>query len=152
MPSPADPAVRAILRRAMVVEFATLSEKRRAFVTPLWFVESDGVLYLTTAPGSRVGRNVVQHPQVSLLFHGEPGRPKDPALRVRGTATCHRGLPPWRVLLRIALKYYVGPRALPVELPNARRWGLRMRYYGQGKGGVGYLRVVPREAELLARP
>jgi hypothetical protein len=152
MLAPDDPAVRAILRRTMVAEFATLSEKRRAFVTPLWFVESRGVLYLTTAPGSRAGRNVLQHPRVSLLFHGDPGRPADPILRIRGAATCHRGFPPWHVLLRIAVKYYVGPRALPVELPNAHRWGLRVRYYGQGKGGVGHLRVMPREAELLARP
>jgi hypothetical protein len=149
MLAPDDPAVRAILRRAMVVEFATLSEKRRPFVTPLWFVEWDGVFYLTTAPGSRAGRNVAQHPRATLLFHDDPGRP---ALRIRGTATCHHGFPPWRVLLRIALKYYVGLRALPVELPNARRWRLRVRYYAQGKGGVGHLRVVPREAELVARP
>jgi hypothetical protein len=132
----------------MVAEVGTLSAKRRPFVTPLWFVECDGDLYLTTGTDSRAGRNVRQHPDVTLLVHDGPDR----ALRIRGTATCQHGLPSWRVLLRIALKYYVGPRALRAELPNARRWLLRVRYYGQVKGGPGHLRVVPRAAELLERP
>jgi hypothetical protein len=152
MPSPADPAVRAVLRRSMVVEVATLSPKRRPFVTPLWFVVDRGTLYLTTGPETRAGRNVVGHPEVTLLFHGEPGARGAHVLRLRGRATCHRALPGWRVLLRVAAKYYVAPRALPVELRNVRRWRLRRLLYGQLKGGFGYLRVVPGTAELLPRP
>lgn len=152
MVSPADPAVRAVLRRAMVVEVATLSPKGRPFVTPLWFVAAGGTLYLTIGPETWAGRNVVRHPEVTLLFHGEAdGRPGR-VLRVRGTATCYRGLPSWRVLLRIAAKYYVSARGLPLELWNARRWRLRRRYYGQAKGGFGHLRVVPSAAEFLPRP
>jgi hypothetical protein len=146
IPSLADPAVEAVLRRAMVVELATLSPRRRPFVTPLWFVTSGGAFYLTTGPETWAGRNIAQHPDVTLLFHD------DRVLRVRGAATCHHGLPSWPVLARIAAKYYVGPRALWVELPNARRWWLRRRYYAQVKGGFGYLRVVPRAAEFLPRP
>jgi hypothetical protein len=148
VPTPLDAAARAAIRRTMVVELATLSAKGRPFVTPIWFVASGGALYMTTAPGSRAGRNVARHPAVTLLFHGGPRG----ALRVRGRATCHRGLPPWRVLGRIAAKYYVAPGALLLELRNARRWGLRARYYREGKGGFGYLRVVPDAAERLPAP
>ena len=73
-------------------------------------------------------------------------------LRLRGSATCHHGLPSWAVLLRIAAKYYVAPRGLAVELRNVRRWRLRRLYYGQVKGGFGHLRVVPTAAEFLPRP
>ena len=138
-----------VIRRAMVVELATLSPKRRPFVTPIWFVATGGAIYMTTNPGSRAGRNVGVHPDVTLLFHGPAG---ERAVRLRGRATCHAGLPPWHVLARIAAKYYVAPGALLLELRNARRWRLRARYYREGKGGVGYLRVVPEAAEPLPAP
>ena len=92
------------------------------------------------------------HPEVVLMFSGERAGRSDRVLRLRGAAACHRGLPPWRVLVRIAAKYYVSPGALRVELRNARRWRLRRLYYGQVKGGFGYVRIVPTAAELLARP
>lgn len=152
MLAPTDTAVRTFLRRSMVAQVATRSAKGRPFVTPLWFVVDRGVLYITTGPGSWVGRNVMGHPEVMLLFGGERGGRSDRVLRLRGTATCHRGLPAWRVLVRIAAKYYVSPGALSVELRNARRWHLRWRYYGQVKGGFGYVRIVPTTAELLRRP
>jgi hypothetical protein len=144
-----DAAVRAFLRDSMVAEVATLSPKRRPFVTPLWFVVDRGVLYVTTGPGTWAGRNVVEHPEVTLLLGGSE---VDRVLRLRGTATCHGGLPPWRVLLRVAAKYYVSTGAFSVELRNARSWGLRWAYYGQAKGGLGYIRIVPTAAELLPRP
>jgi hypothetical protein len=152
MLSPGDPVVRDFLRRTMVVEVATLSAKGRPFVTPLWFVAAGGTLYLTTGPATWAGRNVAVHPEVALLFNGEHrGRP-DQVLRLRGTATCHTGLPPWRALLRLALKYYLSPRGLLSELRHAPRWRLRRMYYGQAKGGFGYIRVVPGGGEVLPRP
>ena len=152
MLAPTDPAVRIFLQDSIVVEVATLSAKGHPFVTPLWFVVDRGRLYITTGPASWVGRNVTAHPEVVLLFGGERGSRSDRVLRLRGTATCHRGLPGWRVLARIAAKYYLSAGALPVELHNARRWHLRARYYGQVKGGLGYVCVVPTAGELLARP
>lgn len=152
MLDPGDSVVRDYLHDSIVVEVATLSARQRPFVTPLWFVVDRGLLYITTGPASWVGRNVIEHPEVVLLFTAERARRSDRVLRLRGTATCHRGLPGWRVLLRIAAKYYVAPRALPVELHNARRWRLRSRYYGQASGGFGYVRVVPTAGELLTRP
>jgi hypothetical protein len=115
-------------------------------------VVDHGALYLTTGPRMRAGRNVVQNPQVVLLFSGERSGHRTELLRLRGKATCHRRLPSWQVLLRAAAKYYVSPRGLPVELRNAGKWRLRTRYYGQVKGGFGYLQVVPTGAEFLALP
>ncbi len=152
MLSPADPTVRAFLRHSMVAEAATLSPKLRPFVTPLWFVVHRDILYIAGAFDTWAGKNVAQHPEVALLFSGErAGRPHE-ILRLRGTATRHRGLPSWRVLLRFALKYYVSPRALPVELRHARKWRLRALYYARLKGGAGHIQVVPGAGELLARP
>src|SRR5262245_66059229 len=104
-----DPTVRAFLRNSMVVEVATISAKGRPLVTPLWCATDRGRLYITTGPGSWVGRNVTAHPEVTLLFGGEHGPRTDHVLRLRGTAACHHGLPDWRVLVRIAAKYYVSP-------------------------------------------
>jgi len=152
MLTPLDGAVRTFLRRSMIAQVATLSPKGRPFVTPLWFVLHRNCIYITTGPETWAGKNVGQHPEVALLFSGEgTGRP-DQLLRLRGTATCHYGLPSWGLLLRIAAKYYVSPRALSVELRNARKWRLRQLYYGQIKGGFGYIKVVPNTAELLPRP
>jgi predicted pyridoxine 5'-phosphate oxidase superfamily flavin-nucleotide-binding protein len=152
VPSLSDPVVRAFLQRSMVALVATRSANGRPFMTPLWFVIDGGALFVTTGAESHTSRNVGHHPDMVLLFSGEgmgrPGR----VLRVRATATVRRGLPPWRVLLRIAAKYYASPRALLVELRNRRKWGLRSRYYAQAKGGAGHLRVVPTTAEFLSQP
>lgn len=150
--SPTDATLRAFLRRSLIVQVATLSAKRRPFVTPLWFVLDRGALYITTGPETWAGKNVTQHPEVALLFSDEKVGRSDRVLRLRGTATCHHGLPSWRVLLRVAAKYYVSPRALAVELRHARGWRLRNLYYGQVKGGFGYIRVVPTAGEFLPRP
>lgn len=149
MPAPSDSIVGAFLHDSMVALVATVSAKGNAFVTPLWFVADDGVVYMTTGPQSRLGRNVAAGSAVTMLFTGEHGSHGDRALRLRGAATVHTGLPSWRVLLRIAAKYYVAPGALATELANAAKWRLRTRYYAQG--GVGYVRVVPRDAEVLRR-
>src|SRR5262249_32348967 len=105
----------------MVVQVATRSPQRRPFLTPLWFVIERGVLYLTTGPATRAGRNVLQHPEVVLLFSGERSRRRTGLLRLKGRATCHRGLPSLRVLLRVAAKYYVPPGAVRGRGPGCRR-------------------------------
>ncbi|MBI1816147.1 MAG: pyridoxamine 5'-phosphate oxidase family protein [Deltaproteobacteria bacterium] len=151
MASPTDAEVQAFVRGSLVVQVATLSPKGRPFVTPLWFVVDGGALYVTTGAASRAGKNVTQNPAVVLLFSGERAPVPARCLRLRGSATCVSGLPSWRVLLRILAKYYLSPRALVAELLNADKWRLRLRYYGQVKGGAGYIRVVPTAADFLAR-
>jgi pyridoxamine 5'-phosphate oxidase-like protein len=152
MLTPSDPAVVDFLRRAMIVQLATISAAGRPFVTPLWFVVDAGILYVTTGPETRAGRNIARHPDVTLLFGGERATPSEQVLRLRGTATRHYQLPSWRVLARVALKYYVAPRGLGVELAHAHLWRLRRCYYAQAKGGFGHLCVMPTAAELLTRP
>lgn len=152
MPSPFDSEVRAFLRHSMVALVATRSANERPFMTPLWFVADGETLFIATGAESWTSRNVSRHPDAVLLLSGERSGKTDRVLRLRGTATSHAGLPPWRVLLRIAAKYYASPRALRTELRNIRKWRLRTRYYGQTRGGPGHLRVVPTAAELLPRP
>jgi hypothetical protein len=149
---PMDPPVREFLRDSMVALVATVSPKRRPFVTPLWFVVDDGTLYMTTGTGTRAARNVTAGSAATMFFTGEHGRHGDRALRLRGTATCHAGFPPWRVLFRLAAKYYVTPRAMGAELTNAAKWRLRARYYAQVARGAGYLRMRPDLAELVHCP
>jgi predicted pyridoxine 5'-phosphate oxidase superfamily flavin-nucleotide-binding protein len=152
MPPPSAPVVDDFLRGSMVALVGTVSAKGRPFLTPLWFVADGGALYLTTGTATWAARNVAQQPEVTLLLTGERLTRAGEALRLRGVATIQPGLPPWRVLLRIAAKYYAAPAALVVELSNAARWGLRARYYAQVNGGAGYLRIVPTSAEVLRRP
>ena len=149
---PSAPVVGDFLRGSMVALVATVSARGRPFVTPLWFVVDGGILYLTTGTATWAARNVARQPEVALLLTGERLTRPGEALRLHGKATIQAGLPPWRVLLRIAAKYYAAPAALAVELSNATKWGLRARYYAQVKGGAGYLRVVPTEGDLLRRP
>jgi hypothetical protein len=135
----------------MVALVATRSATGRPFMTPLWFVADGATLVIATGAESWTSRNVSRHPEMALLFSGEGAGRTDRVLRLRGTATCYRGLPSWRVLLRMVAKYYLSPRALRVELRRIRRWRLRTRYYGQATGGPGHLRVVPTRAEFLSR-
>jgi len=150
--SPSDADVSAFIRHSMVAMVATRSAGGRPFMTPLWFVADGGTLFITTGAESWTGRNVWRHPDIVMLFTAERTGRTDRVLRLRGTATVRRGLPSWRVLLRIAAKYYASPQALRVELRNRRKWGLRTRYYKQTKGGPGHIRVVPATVEFLSQP
>ncbi len=152
MPTLNDAAVRTSLKRSMIVEVATRSAKGHPFVTPLWFVVDRGVVYITTGPESRAGRNVAQNPEVTLLFDGRGNASSYQIIRLHGSATCHRVLPSWRVILRVALKYYAAPHAIAVELRNLRLWPLRRLYYAQNGGASGHLQVVPTSVEFLPRP
>jgi predicted pyridoxine 5'-phosphate oxidase superfamily flavin-nucleotide-binding protein len=150
--APNAPVVVDFLHGSMIALVATVSTKGRPFLTPLWFVVDGDMLYLTTGTATWAARNVARQPEVALLLTGEGVTRRDEALRLHGTATIQTGLPPWRVLLRIAAKYYAAPGGLAVELSNATKWGLRARYYAQVKGGAGYLRVLPTGGEVLRRP
>jgi pyridoxamine 5'-phosphate oxidase-like protein len=150
MLSPRDPRVQTFLDGSKIVALATRSPNGRPFVTPLWFVVHRGRVYIATGAESWAGKNVVSHPAVTLLFRAGASSRGDQVLRMRGAATCHRGFPPWPVLLRVVAKYYIG--GLGVELRNAGRWRLRQRYYAQAKGGPGHIVVVPETCEFLDTP
>lgn len=143
-----DTRVREFLDASTVVELATVSPRGRPFVTPLWFVVDDGVLYITTATG-RAARNVAAHPAVALLLHGDRDRRRDEVVLLRGTATVHHGFPSWRVLAKIASKYHLRPRAALSELRHAAQWPLRLLYYTYARGGPAHLRIVPTGADFV---
>jgi Pyridoxamine 5'-phosphate oxidase len=148
-----DPTLRAFLAGSMVAHVTTVSRGGRPFLTPLWFAEdAAGTMYLATRLDTRAARNVAAHPDVCVLLMGERMAPAGGVLHLRGTATRHPGLPPWRMLVRIAAKYYLGPRGLLSELANVGRWRLRALYYAQARGGAGHLRIVPNRTHLLHRP
>jgi predicted pyridoxine 5'-phosphate oxidase superfamily flavin-nucleotide-binding protein len=149
---PSDPVVRAFVAGSMVAHLATVSRAGRPFLTPLWFVADGGTLYLTTGLATRAATNLAHTPDVALLLVGEHLARAGDTLRLRGTATRQGGLPPLRILLRIAAKYYIAPGGLASELANVSRWRLRALYYAQVRGGAGHLRIVPTGAELLRRP
>lgn len=146
------PPVREFLRDSLVAHVASRSAKGAPFVTPLWFTPHAGVLWVTTGFESRLARNVERQPEVTLLLWGEMRRHPGEALRVRARASRHPGLPPRTVLLRIAARYYLAPRALASELGNVARWPLRARYYSEVGGGPGHVRLVPLNAEVVTTP
>ncbi|HZR81996.1 MAG TPA: pyridoxamine 5'-phosphate oxidase family protein [Candidatus Binatia bacterium] len=148
MLAPDSPIVREFLRNSLVMHIASRSA-RAPFVTPIWFTPHGDTLWITTGSGTRLAKNVERHPEVVLLLWGERHRSRGEVLRVRARATCHAGLPPWPVLVRIALRFYLAPGALASELRNAGRWGLRARYYAEVKGGPGHIRLVVTGAELM---
>jgi hypothetical protein len=148
---PDAPVVREFLRDSLVAHVASRSAVGRRFVTPLWFTPHAGVLWVTTGLDTRLARNVSRQPEVTLLPWGEARRRPGGALRLRARASCHAGLPPWAVLLRIAARY-LAPGALASELGNVTRWLLRARYYAQVGGGPGHVRLVPLNAEVIPAP
>jgi hypothetical protein len=148
---PSAPVVVDFLHGSMVALVATVSATDRPFVTPLWFVVDGGTLYLTSGTATWAARNVARQPEIALLLTGERLTRLGEVLCLHGMATVHAGLPPWRVLLRIAAKYYAAPGGLAVELSNVTKWRLRGRLYAQVKGGAGYLQVVPTGGEVLRR-
>jgi hypothetical protein len=109
-----------------------------------------GHLFLATGQATLAARNAVANPEVAILLDGEAaGRSKD-VLQLRGRAEVHGEFPSWRVLARLAFKYYLAPQAARVELAHASLWRMRQRYYAQGK--AAFIEVVPETAELLRRP
>lgn len=138
-----SPNLEAAARRSRVMILASRSLKGTPFAVPLWFVPYRGRLYATTSASSWTARNVAGSPQVALLLGGE-GRDNANRLLVRGYARAVPGLPPPRVLARIAWRYYLQPRFAAVELNHIRLWQLRMRYYGQSQ--AAHIVITPRTA------
>jgi pyridoxamine 5'-phosphate oxidase-like protein len=147
---PDDPIVRGFLNHSFVARVATRSRNGLPALTPLWFVIEGGSFFMGTSQAALAARNAVANPEVAILLDGEAAGSSEYVLRVRGRARVHAGFPTWRVLARLALKYYLSPAAVRVELVHASQWRLRQRYYAQGRAAV--IEVVPEEAELLHRP
>jgi hypothetical protein len=147
---PDDPLVRHYLAHSMVMRLATISARGAASITPLWFVLDGDWLIASTGAATVAARNVGYDRRVTLLLDGETAGRSELVLRLSGTAEVRRGLPPVRLMARLAAKYYVAPRGARSELLHARQWSLRSRYYAQSQAVV--LAIKPEHAELVAVP
>jgi hypothetical protein len=94
----------------MVAQIATLSDKEVPALIPLWFVCDGGHLYMGTGRATLSVRNITAHSRVVLILHAERHGKQNRVLCITGTATCHYKFPSWRVILRLAMKYYLSPR------------------------------------------
>ena len=144
---PEDPEVQRWIGRSMVAQLATLSRKDVPALTPLWFIYDRGHLYMATEQLTLAAHNIAAHSHVVLLLHAEQHGKQNRILRITGTATCHPNVPPWRVMLRFAMKYYLSPRGLRSELSHRRKWRLRQRYYAQAQPAT--IELVPENAEFV---
>src|SRR5450756_2140701 len=92
--------------------------------------------------------------------HGEPARHSGVRWRAgRARRTADAGDRPGPVrrrldaeggaLVRVALRYYLAPRALLDQLRHLRQIPLRQRYYAASRDGMGYLVVRPTTVEML---
>ena len=144
-----SPNLEAALGSSRVAILASRSRKGTPFAVPLWFVCQHGRIYATTSASSWTVRNVAAAPQVALLLGGE-GRDTAGRLLVRGYARAFRGIPPVRVLARIAWRYYLDPRFAAVELSHIRQWALRVRYYSQSQ--AAFVVITPEAATECRMP
>jgi hypothetical protein len=129
----------------------TVSARSRPFLTPIYYLWLGSEIFVASGPGSWTGRNVRVNPQVTLVFGGERGAGA-PRLRVTGPAECLDGWMPPQALVRLALRYYLAPRALRDQLRHLRQLPLRSDYYAASKGQMGYILVRPTHVQVLDAP
>jgi pyridoxamine 5'-phosphate oxidase-like protein len=150
--TPDDPEVRAVLARSMNVRVATLSSRGVPHITPLRFIEGDGVLYVLTRTVTLAARHVRAEPDVVLLFDAE--RTAGPVLRMRARASVRDD--PERAAWcerRAARRYLLRPGAIwnilthPWCLPA---W-IRSRRAARPEE-TALIAFVPVSAEFVARP
>lgn len=135
--------LQAALRSSHVMIVATRSLKGTPFAVPLWFVVHDDRIYAGTAASSWTVRNVIDCPQVCVLFGGERGQGSD-RLLVRGHAQAITEFPPAAVLARTAWRYYLRPKFAADELRHASLWPRRLKYYSQSR--PAHLVITPQSA------
>lgn len=152
MISPRHRAVKRFLRRAKVVHIATLSPAGNADLVPLWFVFFRGCVYMGTRAESAVVRDLIQNPEVALLFHDESGG-AGRVLRVRGRASFRRdGRFRFAVYPLAVFRYFLAPGGMRNALANRRKLALRGLYYRERGGESGFIEVVPDTAEFVKLP
>jgi nitroimidazol reductase NimA-like FMN-containing flavoprotein (pyridoxamine 5'-phosphate oxidase superfamily) len=143
-----DPAVREFLASSFVARVATRSRSGAPALTPLWFVADGGRLFMATGRETLAARNARACPEIAVLLDGEAAGPRERVLLLRGSATVRDAMPSWRVMARMAWKYYVGGAAS--ELRHAGLWRLRGRYYGQAQAAV--IEFLPEQASWTPAP
>ena len=153
MRSPRDPAVSRFLQRSTTVRIATLSPAGNADIIPLYFVRYRGRICMGTRRSNPTVRDLIENPEVVLLFHGERSRHPDGVLRMRGRATFRTErsarVP---VYALAALRHYLAPGGIWNIVRNRHKRAVDARYKGERAGEGGVIEVVPETGEFLQLP
>ena len=147
-----DPAVLDVMRRCMVARIATLSHNGRPSINPLYFVYSNGHIWLGTVDWTLAARNVKADPRVSVLFEVEQDQSDRRVLRISGRASVRMDQKAQRSYnLRVVRKYILTLGGIRNELAHIRLFSLRSTYRAQGaeKGQPCVIEVIPEQAEFL---
>ncbi|MCC6617264.1 MAG: pyridoxamine 5'-phosphate oxidase family protein [Anaerolineae bacterium] len=147
-----DPAVREMIRRAMVARIATLSGGGRPSITSLYFIPMNGHVWLGTADWTLAAREARADPRVSVLFQLEHNSGDRRILRISGQATVTTDEEIQKAYRwRVALKYILNPGGIANYATHWRQYRLMDQYHAQsaekGKGCV--IDVTPELAEYI---
>jgi general stress protein 26 len=146
-----DPAVREVMRGAMVARVATLSRTGRPSITPIYFVYVGGRIWIGTVDWTLAARNVRADPRVSVLLEAERDPPGRRVLRITGRAnvrTDKRGQRSYNA--RAARKYVLTPSGIRNYLTHVRQLRAMYNYHAQSaaRGRPCVIDVIPEQAEF----
>ncbi len=147
-----DPEVVDILDRSMVVCIATLSGQGRPSIHPIYFIRSNGKIWIGTPDWTVAVRNVKADHRVTLLFNVEQDSADRRVLRISGLASIRSDLQAIRSYsLRVARKYILTTDGLRNWLTHLRQVWLRRTYTAQSrqKGKTCIIEITPTHFELL---
>lgn len=147
-----DPVALDILCRSMVARIATLSRNGRPSVNPIYFIYSDGKIWLGTPEWTLAVRNVKADPRVSVLIEVEQDPEDCRVLRISGRASVRIDAEALRSYnLRAARKYILTLGGIRNLLTHPRQLWLRRYYTSQSaqKGHSAVIEVIPELIELL---
>lgn len=147
-----DPEVQTFIRQSMVARIATLSHDGRPSITPLYFNDIDGHIWLGTSSWTLAARQAAADPRVCILLGHERNAADQRVLRISGTAVVRTDEVTLRLRNRkMALKYVFSPGALLNQLLNLRLFQIVRRYRAQSaeKGSGCVIDVTPQEVEFI---
>jgi nitroimidazol reductase NimA-like FMN-containing flavoprotein (pyridoxamine 5'-phosphate oxidase superfamily) len=147
-----DPAVRAVMRRAMVARVATLSREGRPSITPIYFVYVEGRIWIGTVDWTLAARNATADPRVSVLLEPERDPSERRVLRITGRATVRTDKQAQLSYnVRVARKYILTPGGIRNYLTHIRQLRAMHSYHAQSaaRGRPCVIEVIPEQAEFI---
>ncbi len=147
-----DPEVCRFINRTMVARIATLSRNGRPSINPLYFVFTNGVIWLGTDDWTLAARNARADARVSVLFQMKEDRVDQRILRIRGRARISTEKAMLRTYnVRVACKYVLTPAGIFNALAHIHQIPLKLTYNAQGaeKGLPCIIEITPEQVEFL---
>jgi hypothetical protein len=134
----------------MIARVATLTARGGPRLTPLWFTVYGDRLYMNARLQSPAVRDMLQHPEVVVLFRDRRGRPARRVLRVRGRAAIRtdRGATAMSYI-KAALKYHLSPGGLSNLWRSLETIPVRAAYYGERRAESGVIEITLDSFEFL---